>query len=86
MMMVERLCGKPMYMRRSRKEEDTFKSMDGRWTGVLEDDVYTMTREDGWKMVFRQGLISEMSTDKGRKFEWSATDASTSAFANKVSH
>ncbi len=50
--------------------ESRFYSQHMRWEGEIDGDQITMTRWDGWRVVFRQGRIESMRTDKGRTFHW----------------
>lgn len=50
--------------------ESRLYSQHMRWEGTIDGDQITMTRWDGWRVVFRQGRIESMRTDKGRTFHW----------------
>jgi len=41
-----------------------------RWEGTVDGDEITLTRWDGWRVVFENGRIESMRTDKGRTFLW----------------
>jgi RHS repeat-associated protein len=49
----------------------TWTSNDGQWTGVESaNNTFTITRWDGWQLVYRNGLISRLRTDGGKVLGW----------------
>jgi len=70
-MMVALLpCGKTMYLRRSVKNTDEFATLDQVWHGKSDGDNFTVSRADGWQIIYSKGHISKLRTDKGDVISW----------------
>ena len=70
MMEVGLLCGKKLYLDRSQRDRNQFRSRDYQWNGELKDGVFRVFREDGWHLLFKDGDIQELRTDQGRVLSW----------------
>ena len=78
---VTLLCGKELYFS---KQGGTWTSNDGQWTGVEGiNNTFTITRWDGWKLEYRNGRITRLTTDGGRVLGWDY-DGNNPAVANRV--
>jgi len=64
------MCGKTMYLRRDNKNSNTFHTLDKEWKAVQEGNSITISREDGWKIVYDGGKVQSLTTDKGRTLLW----------------
>lgn len=71
MMQARLLCGKSMWLRRDKRNANTFRTLDQEWTGVINGDEIIISREDGWELRYKQGLIRQLRTDSGRVLVWS---------------
>ena len=70
MMKVNLLCGKTLYLRRDDVDPAKFTSLDKQWKGLLDGSRFTVSRDDGWELVFNQGKIKQLTTDTHRVFQW----------------
>jgi YD repeat-containing protein len=71
MMHARLLCGKSMWLRRDRRDPTKYRTLDHEWTGVINGDEIVISREDGWELRYKQGLIRRLRTDTGRVLVWS---------------
>jgi hypothetical protein len=70
MMQATLLCGKTIYLRRDRSDPNKFQTLDKEWIGEINGDETTISRKDGWSLLFRHGQIQQMRTDTGRVLSW----------------
>lgn len=67
---VNLLCGKHLYLQVDRTDPNRFRSLDRTWHGRLEDQTFILERDGGWQLIFREGLLRELTTDQGRRLTW----------------
>ncbi len=76
---VNLLCNKTMYFvpvtaaaGDPPAEGEAFTSADGEWSAIYTDDdeVFRMSRWDGWELEFREGRIDHCITDSGKRLDW----------------
>lgn len=63
-------CGKTMFLRRDRNQPNQFKTLNGEWTGIMQENQVAISREDGWQLKYTDGRLSELRTDNGRILKW----------------
>ncbi|PTY00551.1 hypothetical protein DB346_15765 [Verrucomicrobia bacterium LW23] len=75
MLQATLVCGKTMFLARSRPQPGTYISLNKEWTGAVNGDTITISREDGWEVQYKNGLISQLRTDTGRIITWNRSGA-----------
>ena len=64
-------CGKGLYLWRTANDPNKFQTPDKVWTGYATADDFTVSRDDGWKVIYRNGRLVSITSDDNHKFAWS---------------
>jgi RHS repeat-associated protein len=82
---VTLLCGKVIYFSKQMPGvTPQWKSNDGQWAGLedAENEKFTMSRWDGWKLEFVSGRIKKLTTEDGRTLLWTYDSTDNRLVAN----
>jgi YD repeat-containing protein len=63
-------CGKVIYFWQDPVDPNKFQSVDKEWTGVITGKQFTVSRDDGWTIVYDGGRLSSITTDDHHVFTW----------------
>jgi len=63
-------CGKVMYLRRDKKDQSKFQTLDKEWTAEINGEDTIISRADGWQIRYRRGAILDLKTDTNRRLSW----------------
>ncbi len=67
---VQLLCAKIMMLSPKTGEAGRYATPDGVWTGLVDGNQISISREDGWVLRFVDGRVDRLTTDKGREINW----------------
>jgi len=64
------LCGKHLYLYRSKEDPNRYWDRKREWQGEMKQGVLRVFRDDGWELTYIKGRISALKTDTGRVLNW----------------
>jgi YD repeat-containing protein len=68
------LCGKHLYLYRSKKDPTQYWDRNHEWQGELKGNVLRVFRDDKWELAYMNGRIATLRTDSGRILNWQWRD------------